>query len=363
MRSGNGRHRRPRQAPAIVVAAGVTGSAIAMPLLAATGAHAADAPTWDRVAQCESGGMWSANSGNGSYGGLQLTQELWEQNGGRVYAPRPDLASRSQQIAVAEKILNGSGPSAWQNCGAAAGLGKGGRAPDVNPGSTKDPSRPESPAPRAPEHSPSPSTDRPESPAPSKPSEPTKPSESPKPSEPSKPSTPSSSPSPSAPAPSGTPSGSGEPGKGDGSPSRTPSGSPSAPASGRPDAGPGGAPTDDPTAIPTAPVNPPTGTPGTTPGPADSRTPGAPAGEGTGKHRADPPRSDDEQRPSRGGDEARPGVPAAGDYTVRPGDNLSAIAEKHSVTGGWHSLYERNEKVVGKDPDLILPGQRLEMGK
>ncbi|WP_143665945.1 transglycosylase family protein, partial [Streptomyces griseus] len=69
MGSANGRHRRPRQAPAIVVAAGVTGSAIAIPLLGASGAHAAEASTWDRVAECESGGMWSADLGNGYYGG------------------------------------------------------------------------------------------------------------------------------------------------------------------------------------------------------------------------------------------------------------------------------------------------------
>ncbi|WP_237527085.1 transglycosylase family protein, partial [Streptomyces sp. SID2119] len=74
MGSANGRHRRPRQAPAIVVAAGVTGSAIAIPLLGAAGAHAADATTWDRVAECESGGMWSADLGNGYYGGLQFSQ-------------------------------------------------------------------------------------------------------------------------------------------------------------------------------------------------------------------------------------------------------------------------------------------------
>ncbi|NYV78542.1 peptigoglycan-binding protein LysM, partial [Streptomyces sp. UH6] len=49
MLSGNGRHRRPRQAPAVVVAAGVTGSALALPLFAATGASAADGATWDRV--------------------------------------------------------------------------------------------------------------------------------------------------------------------------------------------------------------------------------------------------------------------------------------------------------------------------
>ncbi|RSO02975.1 transglycosylase, partial [Streptomyces sp. WAC 06725] len=78
MRSGTGRHRRPRQAPAIFVTAGAVGGALAMPLLATADAQAADAATWDRVAQCESGGVWSANSGNGFYGGLQLTQEMWD---------------------------------------------------------------------------------------------------------------------------------------------------------------------------------------------------------------------------------------------------------------------------------------------
>lgn len=109
MGSANGRHRRPRQAPAIVVAAGVTGSAIAIPLLGAAGAHAADATTWDRVAECESGGMWSADLGNGFYGGLQFSQDTWKSYGGEAYASRADLASRSQQIAVAEKVLDDQG--------------------------------------------------------------------------------------------------------------------------------------------------------------------------------------------------------------------------------------------------------------
>lgn len=111
MRSGNGRHRRPRQAPAIFVTAGVTGAGIALPLLGASGAHAADTATWDRVAQCESGGVWSAASGNGYYGGLQLTQEMWDNYGGSAYASRPDYASRSQQIAVAQSILDDRGPT------------------------------------------------------------------------------------------------------------------------------------------------------------------------------------------------------------------------------------------------------------
>lgn len=353
MRSGNGRHRRPRQVPAVVVAAGVTGSALAMPLLAATGANAADAPTWDRVAQCESGGTWSTNSGNGAYGGLQMTQELWEQYGGRTYAPRPDLASRQQQIAVADKVLNANGTGNWQACGTSAGLAKDGKAPDVNPGSTKEPSY-DAPAPRAPEHAPSAPTTGGSAPSDSTAS-------------PAAPASPSANPDAKNPGtrnPDAKPS----------------SGTPSPSTSGKPDGGkhrkdpggPTGGPTGDPTEIPTPgtpstqpPANPPSGTRPTDPAQPDSPSTEAPesgSGAGSGKHRAEPPRSDDGDRASRG-DDARAGKPGADDYTVRPGDNLSVIAEAHSVNGGWHSLYQRNEKVVGSDPDLILPGQRLEVGK
>src|SRR5512147_1837227 len=73
MLTGNGRHRRPRQAPALIVAAGVTGSAIAIPLLGAASANAVDGTTWDKVAECESGGSWSTDTGNGYHGGLQIS--------------------------------------------------------------------------------------------------------------------------------------------------------------------------------------------------------------------------------------------------------------------------------------------------
>ncbi len=136
MGSANGRHRRPRQAPAIVVAAGVTGSAIAIPLLGASGAHAADSATWDRVAECESGGTWSADLGNGHYGGLQLTQETWSAYGGTEFAPRADLASRSQQISVAEKVLDDQGPKAWPSCAVISGLMTSGGLPGVDPGTS-----------------------------------------------------------------------------------------------------------------------------------------------------------------------------------------------------------------------------------
>jgi hypothetical protein len=134
MLSGNGRHRRPRQAPAVVVAAGVTGSALALPLFAASSAGAAEGATWDRVAECESGGAWSADTGNGFYGGLQLSQDQWEEHGGLSYASNPSEASRSQQIAVAERILAEQGATPWLACGAMNGLREDGPAAEVDTG-------------------------------------------------------------------------------------------------------------------------------------------------------------------------------------------------------------------------------------
>ncbi|MEU6162011.1 transglycosylase family protein [Streptomyces sp. NPDC047130] len=134
MLSGNGRHRRPRQAPAVVVAAGVTGSALALPLFAASSAGAAEGATWDRVAECESGGAWSADTGNGFYGGLQLSQDQWEEHGGLSYASKPSEASRSQQIAVAERILAEQGATPWLACGAMNGLREDGPAAEVDTG-------------------------------------------------------------------------------------------------------------------------------------------------------------------------------------------------------------------------------------
>lgn len=71
---------------------------------------------WYSIAACESGGNWSANTGNGYYGGLQFTQATWEGYGGTAYAPRADLASPSAQIAIAERVLAAQGSGAWPNC-------------------------------------------------------------------------------------------------------------------------------------------------------------------------------------------------------------------------------------------------------
>ncbi|MFE9043312.1 transglycosylase family protein [Streptomyces sp. NPDC012421] len=115
--SGTGKRRRPSKATRVVALVGVTGAAVAAPLMAAGTASAATASEWDRVAQCESGGNWSINTGNGYYGGLQFSASTWAAFGGTAYAPTADQASKSQQIAIAEKVLAGQGKGAWPSCG------------------------------------------------------------------------------------------------------------------------------------------------------------------------------------------------------------------------------------------------------
>ncbi|MFH9349943.1 transglycosylase family protein [Kitasatospora sp. NPDC017646] len=80
---------------------------------------------WERVAACESSGDWHINSGNGYYGGLQFDQPTWRENGGLAYAPRPDLASREQQITVAQHLADRRGLSPWPVCGSRAVDGHG----------------------------------------------------------------------------------------------------------------------------------------------------------------------------------------------------------------------------------------------
>ncbi len=72
---------------------------------------------WDQVARCESGGNWSINTGNGYQGGLQFSQGTWAAHGGSDYAPAAQMASREQQIAVAERVLATQGRGAWPACG------------------------------------------------------------------------------------------------------------------------------------------------------------------------------------------------------------------------------------------------------
>ncbi|MEV0182643.1 transglycosylase family protein [Streptomyces sp. NPDC050625] len=217
--AARGRHRRYQpnriNRASLTVTAG--GAGMAIPLVAAGTAGAADVATWNKVAACESSGNWSINTGNGYYGGLQFTASTWAAYGGTKYAPRADLATRDQQIAVAEKVLDGQGPGAWPVCSVRAGLTRDGSAPDVHTESV------------------------------------------------------SARPTKSA--------------RGAGSSVRD--------------------------------VQPQT-------------TPQSRAGK-------------------------------AEMYTVVHGDTLSGIAEERHVPGGWHRLYAANRTTIGSDPDLILPGQRLNL--
>ncbi|MDG4859182.1 transglycosylase family protein [Streptomyces sp. T-3] len=118
--SGKGKHRRmtkAEKATRAVAVAGVAGAAVAAPLMTAGTASAATSSEWDAVAQCEAGGNWSINTGNGYYGGLQFSASTWAAHGGTAYAATADQASKSQQIAVAEKVLASQGKGAWPSCG------------------------------------------------------------------------------------------------------------------------------------------------------------------------------------------------------------------------------------------------------
>lgn len=126
------------------------GAMIATGLIAAgslgTSQSAQAATGWDAVANCESGGNWSINTGNGYYGGLQFSQSSWEAAGGTQYASRADLASRSQQIATAENLLAIQGPGAWPVCGKYLNGGadtSSAPAPESNPKPAEQPEQAE----------------------------------------------------------------------------------------------------------------------------------------------------------------------------------------------------------------------------
>ncbi|WP_141755436.1 transglycosylase family protein, partial [Mycolicibacterium grossiae] len=116
----SGRHRKPTtSAPAATVAkVAFTGAVIGGGGLALAGhAGAATDGEWDRVASCESGGNWAINTGNGYQGGLQFSPGTWSGHGGGEYAPSAHLATKDEQIAVAERVLASQGKGAWPVCG------------------------------------------------------------------------------------------------------------------------------------------------------------------------------------------------------------------------------------------------------
>ncbi len=116
-----GRHRTPSTTSLTLARTALAGAVVGAPLLAAPAANAAPDSVWDQVAQCESGGNWSINSGNGFFGGLQFTTSTWRGFGGGQFADTPNHASREQQIAVAERVLAGQGWGAWPVCSRKAG--------------------------------------------------------------------------------------------------------------------------------------------------------------------------------------------------------------------------------------------------
>ncbi|WP_285751655.1 resuscitation-promoting factor [Lentzea sp. NBRC 105346] len=83
-----------------------------------------DGAIWDKLAQCEAGGNWAINTGNGYYGGLQFNKSTWDAYGGSAFAAYPHQASREQQIAIATKVRDGRGGSysAWPACSSKLGL-------------------------------------------------------------------------------------------------------------------------------------------------------------------------------------------------------------------------------------------------
>ncbi|WP_053651438.1 transglycosylase family protein [Streptomyces sp. XY431] len=252
--------KRNRVRMAVVAGAAVAALPVAG-LVTATSASAASVSTWDAVAQCESGGNWAINTGNGFYGGLQFTSSTWAAFGGTAYASQANLATKAQQIAVAEKVLASQGPGAWPVCSVKAGLTKGGAAAAVD---TSTPKATEAPKPAAPK-----ATEAPKAAAP-------KAVEAPK----------------------------------------------AAPKA-----------VEAPKAAPKA-VEAPKAAP---------KTEAAPKADKAAKSGKSWTSNDAKQ--------------VNGTYTVKAGDTLSSIAAAKGID--WHALYDNNAKVIGANPDLILPGQTL----
>src|ERR1700727_1236253 len=114
----SGLHRKPSSSNITVAKIAVTGVVLGGGSIALAGqAAAATDGEWDQVAHCESGGNWGINTGNGYHGGVQFSGSTWASHGGGKYAPSAELASREQQIAVAERVLATQGRGAWPVCG------------------------------------------------------------------------------------------------------------------------------------------------------------------------------------------------------------------------------------------------------
>ena len=112
-----GKHRKPSTTGRTIARTAVAGAVAGAPLMIMVpAANAASDSTWDKLAHCESTGNWAANTGNGFTGGLQFTKSTWKAFGGGQYAASAHQASRTEQIAVAEKVLAEQGWNAWPSC-------------------------------------------------------------------------------------------------------------------------------------------------------------------------------------------------------------------------------------------------------
>ena len=138
-----GRHRAPSTTGRTLARTAIAGAVLSAPVVAAPAASADSGTVWDRLAQCESSGNWSINTGNGFSGGLQFTPSTWRAFGG---AGKAHQASRVQQIVVAERVLAKQGWGAWPACSRKLGL-RGtpksiGVAPDAKPSTSIPVARP-----------------------------------------------------------------------------------------------------------------------------------------------------------------------------------------------------------------------------
>ncbi|MFJ8732519.1 transglycosylase family protein [Streptomyces bauhiniae] len=339
MLSGNGRHRRPRQAPALLVAAGVTTSAIAIPLLGAASANAADGTTWDKVAECESGGSWSADTGNGYYGGLQISQDDWDKYGGTQYAASADQASRSQQISVAEKILADQGTTHWATCALLAGLTSNSGSVDVDTGVSESPSAGQGGSDKGAGKS----SEAPGAGASSEGSDSSGLGNSSPPSD----SSGSSAEETGKPSPSASEKGTAGDSKKDTGAARSDASAPPAAGHGYKD---GGSPSSAPAAEDDESWE---------DGGSWSLVDTGDLGGG-GRHRGGSA-DDGVTEGQRTAGTGRHATASPATYTVRDGDTLGSIADSLGVDGGWEALYSANKQAIGANPNHVDPGQTLKV--
>ncbi len=107
-----------RAAQAAIPAPPAAAPSVSAPAAAPPAPGSSGGVNWSAIAACESGGNWSASTGNGFYGGLQFTEQTWLAYGGGQYAPSANLATPAEQISVAQRVLAGQGIGAWPVCGA-----------------------------------------------------------------------------------------------------------------------------------------------------------------------------------------------------------------------------------------------------